>query len=431
MQNKDTQMPDTWYKFFITVNNAVLFIKFSIKKFRSSKFAVYVRQLTEAYFFNIFTWAVLYSTAHYLESFLDISTTLTLSSIFFAIYAVFYNTTLAEYNARNAIISELTNSAMIQLKEYKNSYLAREATSMQIIKKPSFIQTWDVFTYQANNQTYSKKELFFKYNNQTDKLHINISSNGNVVFDKRINIQTHISSDLWTYIYNHLDIRTETIQSIKYFISSMKSGGFVNTKDAEKIRDLARKNIGNVEDFKTMLSRFSGYNLSKTDLSMLFLHGINLIDAQLSGVDLVYAQLQCSNFDRAELYGANLDTAQMQCSNFQFSKLVSANLNHANFTRANLYHAKLKGANITMTNFESANLEGAKFQNAYIMHDDYKKDDKIFITLKDCVENYDLNQVLRFPSFTNSKNIDLAVFDDNEEVDTKIKLAIKSKFSLY
>jgi phospholipase C len=63
-----------------------------------------------------------------------------------------------------------------------------------------------------------------------------------------------------------------------------------------------------------------------------FLHGTNLTNADLSGV-----QAQGSDFTGANLTGANLDRAQLQ----------GANLSHANLTNASLKDAKTSGASFS------------------------------------------------------------------------------------
>ena len=79
--------------------------------------------------------------------------------------------------------------------------------------------------------------------------------------------------------------------------------------------------------------------------------GCNLTDADLTGVNLAYADLRKADLSRANLAGVQLGQAN----------LTDADLTGANLTGAKFYMADLTGANLT-----GANLTGAKFYNAIL-----------------------------------------------------------------
>ena len=80
------------------------------------------------------------------------------------------------------------------------------------------------------------------------------------------------------------------------------------------------------------------------------LSGANLIEANLSGADLSGTDLIEANLSGANLRGANLARACLR----------GANLKGANLEGAYLRGADLQEANLTGANLEGANLEGAK-----------------------------------------------------------------------
>jgi uncharacterized protein YjbI with pentapeptide repeats len=84
------------------------------------------------------------------------------------------------------------------------------------------------------------------------------------------------------------------------------------------------------------------------------LAGLDLQDANLSGLDLSGANLQGTNLRDASLQGANLQGANLRDAGLQGANLQNADLQNADLQGAMLKWAKLQGAKL-----QGANLQGA------------------------------------------------------------------------
>jgi hypothetical protein len=96
-------------------------------------------------------------------------------------------------------------------------------------------------------------------------------------------------------------------------------------------------------------------NLREAKLSRADLSGANLVVADLSGAQLSEAKLSRANLSGSILSGANLVVADLSGS-----KLLTANLSEANLSRADLSKADLHKAKLWETVFANANLSGVK-----------------------------------------------------------------------
>ena len=85
---------------------------------------------------------------------------------------------------------------------------------------------------------------------------------------------------------------------------------------------------------------------------------VNLVGANLDGMDFTNAKLSRMNF-----LGASLKYA-----NFTGVDLIGSTLKYANFTGTNFTGAKLGGATLTATNFTDANFAGANLSGAIFSH---------------------------------------------------------------
>ena len=102
-----------------------------------------------------------------------------------------------------------------------------------------------------------------------------------------------------------------------------------------------------------------GVNLSEANLTKASLSGANLSKASLSGADLSKASLSRANLYRANLPGATLTGAKLTRANLTGTKLTNADLTAVDLRDANLTNADLTGAKLT-----NADLTGAKLTNA-------------------------------------------------------------------
>ena len=108
-----------------------------------------------------------------------------------------------------------------------------------------------------------------------------------------------------------------------------------------------------------------------------FSHPVNLLLADMDGIDLARAALGQAIMPQANLQGACLLKANFRGADLRMSKLVKAVLeggnlrqanlervdfSHANLIRANLAGAHLQGANLYRADLSGANLQGANLQ---------------------------------------------------------------------
>ncbi len=103
-------------------------------------------------------------------------------------------------------------------------------------------------------------------------------------------------------------------------------------------------------------ANLSGANLSRADLRASNLYGSEIGNANLSGADLREAKLI-----GAVLVGADFSSADLSGADFDNANLASANLSDTNLSRA-----KLRGADLAGVDLSRADLSGADLSNAII-----------------------------------------------------------------
>lgn len=100
-------------------------------------------------------------------------------------------------------------------------------------------------------------------------------------------------------------------------------------------------------------------DLSGVDLEYADLDGADLRDANLSGADLRGADLRSANLWYADLRGADLRDASLGCADLGYADLGGANLSGADLEYADLRDADLRGANLGHANLYDADFSGA------------------------------------------------------------------------
>ncbi|BAY29469.1 pentapeptide repeat-containing protein [Nostoc carneum NIES-2107] len=120
--------------------------------------------------------------------------------------------------------------------------------------------------------------------------------------------------------------------------------------------DLAEANLSGV--------KLSGINLSKANLSVANLSGANLSQANLSNATLNVARLSGVNLTRAILNKANLNVANLIRANLNHAQLKAASLVRAELIRADLSSADLSGANLKSADLREATLRQATLRGA-------------------------------------------------------------------
>jgi uncharacterized protein YjbI with pentapeptide repeats len=118
-----------------------------------------------------------------------------------------------------------------------------------------------------------------------------------------------------------------------------------------------------------------GADLSGADLNGASLRGADLADANLTGANLYEAQLVGAHLPadlggatlrKANLSGANLWGFNLNGLNLSRADLTGANLAEADLHDANLSEAHLEGAYLWLTDLRGANMRGAYLNNAYL-----------------------------------------------------------------
>lgn len=133
------------------------------------------------------------------------------------------------------------------------------------------------------------------------------------------------------------------------------------------IEELLEKYATGVRDFSGIDIReanLSGVKLSGADLSHANLSVVNLSGANLSGANLNHAKLNVARLRGAHLTGANLNNASLNVSNLIRADLSRAQLKAASLIRAELIRADFNRAELTEANLASADLREATLRHA-------------------------------------------------------------------
>ena len=122
-------------------------------------------------------------------------------------------------------------------------------------------------------------------------------------------------------------------------------------------------------------------DLSGVDLEYADLDGADLRDANLSGADLRGADLRSANLWYADLRGADLRDASLGCADLGDADLRGANLSGADLEYADLRDADLRGANLGHANLEGADFSGADLGGANLWSTDLSCVKNIFFPM--------------------------------------------------
>ncbi len=118
-----------------------------------------------------------------------------------------------------------------------------------------------------------------------------------------------------------------------------------------------------------------GLNLINADLSEMDLRNVDLRNANLSGANLRNTDLSGANLSRANLSNADLEGTLLIGTNFTEAKLKNTYLVRANLLGAILKKADLSEANIIMVNIDRVNLSDSKLYGADLRGMDLRKVD--------------------------------------------------------
>jgi len=114
-----------------------------------------------------------------------------------------------------------------------------------------------------------------------------------------------------------------------------------------------------------------GCNLVQADLSESNLHNINLHSANLSGACVALTRLREGNLVNAKLEAADLRNADLGMSSLRGAHLVGIDLSGANLDGADLSEANLSDSTLVGTKFINAKLGNANLLNAALTDADF------------------------------------------------------------
>lgn len=113
-------------------------------------------------------------------------------------------------------------------------------------------------------------------------------------------------------------------------------------------------------------ANLSGVKLSGVDLSNANLSVVNFSGANLTKANFSYAQLNVARLSGAHLEGANLTKASLNVANLIRANLSNALLIKASLIRSELIRADFSGANLLEANLTSADLREATLRHAVL-----------------------------------------------------------------
>ncbi len=144
----------------------------------------------------------------------------------------------------------------------------------------------------------------------------------------------------------------------------------------------------NLSDANLSIVNLSGANLSEANLSnaklnVARLSGANLCSAILNNASLNVANLIRADLSRAQLRGASLIRAELVRADLSRADLLEADLTGADLREATLRQANLRHANLSETILRGASLTGANFEMANLNASDLSRSDLSGANLRD------------------------------------------------
>ncbi|MBN4001178.1 pentapeptide repeat-containing protein [Nostoc sp. LPT] len=144
----------------------------------------------------------------------------------------------------------------------------------------------------------------------------------------------------------------------------------------------------NLSDANLSIVNLSGANLSEANLSnaklnVARLSGANLCSAILNNASLNVANLIRADLSRAQLRGASLIRAELIRADLSRADLLEADLTSADLREATLRQANLRHANLSETILKGASLTGANLEMANLNASDLSRSDLSGANLRD------------------------------------------------
>ncbi|MBW4562763.1 MAG: pentapeptide repeat-containing protein [Mojavia pulchra JT2-VF2] len=144
-----------------------------------------------------------------------------------------------------------------------------------------------------------------------------------------------------------------------------------------------------LEKYAAGVLDFTGVDLCEANLSGVKLNGVNLSHANLSVVNLSGANLSEANLSHAKLNvarlsGANLTSAILNNSSLNVANLIRADLSRAQLREATLIRAELIRADLSRTDLFEANLTSADLREATLRQANLRRANLSEATLRGC-----------------------------------------------
>ena len=151
--------------------------------------------------------------------------------------------------------------------------------------------------------------------------------------------------------------------------------------EAELNKILSNHKLWLMDESNGIRADLSGVNLEYADLDGADLRDANLSGADLSGADLKGADLRGASLWSASLWNANLEGANLSGANLRYANLGGANLRCADLRSADLRGADLRGADLRDANLYGADLRGADLGGANLWSTDLSCVKNIFFPM--------------------------------------------------
>lgn len=158
---------------------------------------------------------------------------------------------------------------------------------------------------------------------------------------------------------------TSCLKNISTNVLNAETNIFRNMMDVIRFRELNPNKLIVLDDtIKWMLSRYiksAGALKIFLDLSYMDLSGIELM-----GANLTESRLLGANLEDAELLGADLAGANLQDAKLDYADLGHVNLQRADLRGASLHKAELRKADLSWANLQDTVLTGAGLREARV-----------------------------------------------------------------
>ena len=175
--------------------------------------------------------------------------------------------------------------------------------------------------------------------------------------------QSCSSNEFWLICDLEGSVFIETAETFGFFVAIILFALEAPDRQKQAIYD-ACKTIDAAKGIETSYARIAALQ----DLHRVGhkFHGLDLIGADLNGIELEGAQFVEANFEKVLLRGANLRKANFKDAILVGADCQNAHLEGVNFKGANLENANLQGANLRNADFRGTNIQGVNLEQTLL-----------------------------------------------------------------